>query len=108
MAFVKTPNTWFANWSEDGTDITVPIASFPQMSVDEADGATGDIRNIVHAIVERLWVKWRDLATLDKPTKMTMNKSTSVNSTTGEITNTYTLTMKTTVTAEEVAEEPTV
>lgn len=107
MAFVKTPSTWFASWSEDATDITVPIASFPQLTAAEADGSTGDIRAIVHAILERLWAKWNSLAAADRPTQMTINKSASTNVATGITTNQYTIRIMVVATGEEVVAEPT-
>lgn len=106
MAFVKTPSTWIPSWSEDGTTISVPIASFPQLSVAEADGTTGDIRNITHAFLETLWDRWRTLAAENRPEKLTLTKTTSVNTTTEEVTHQYVVIIKTSILTEEVAAEP--
>lgn len=107
MAFVKTPSVWIPSWSEDGTTISVPIASFPQLSVAEADGTTGDIRNITHAFLETLWDRWRTLAEADRPKKLTIAKTTNVNTSTEEVTHQYVVTVKASVLTEEVAAEPT-
>ena len=106
MAFVATPSAWLANWAEDGTDITVPIATFPQLTAAEADAASGDIRDIVFAIVDKLYEEWVGRATADRPTKWTCSKSVSQNTTTGEVTNTYTFVLRTTISAQDVADEP--
>lgn len=106
MAFDKTPTTWLPSWSENGTDITVPIASFPELTAGEADAATGDIRKILFALCEKIWAVWNALATGDKSTKMTVNRSSFVNETTGLITRTYTFQFVTATSGEEVEDEP--
>jgi len=89
MAFDKTPTTWIGSWSEDGTNITVPIASFPELTAAEADGSTGDIRKIAFAMFEKLFQTYNALETADRPTKWTITKTSSTNTTTGVVTNTY-------------------
>jgi hypothetical protein len=105
MAFSPVPTNFFASWSENGTTISVPIASFPEMTAAEADGATGDIRKILYAICERCWSVWNALATADKPTKMTIGKSSNTNVLTGKITHQYTFTFINSVSAQDVDAE---
>ncbi len=105
MAFSAVPTTWIPSWSEDGTNITVPIASFPELTAAEADAATGDIRKIVFAIIEKLYQAYNATATADRPTKWTMSKSTSVNTTTNVNTNTYSITIMTAIATQEVPAE---
>lgn len=105
MAFNPQPNTWIASWSEDGTNITVPIASFPELTAAEADGTTGDIRKIVWAITEKLYQAYNATATADRPTKWTMSKSSSINTTTGVVTNTFVTTIQTEIATQEVGSE---
>lgn len=107
MAFSAVPTDWIANWSEDGTNITVPIASFPELTAAEADATTGDIRQIVWAIVTKLYEEWIGTPTADRPTKWTCSKSVSQNTTTGEVTNTFTFVLKTTIETQNVSAEPT-
>jgi hypothetical protein len=45
MAFDKTPTTWLPSWSEDATNITLPLASLPELTAAEADAATARFRN---------------------------------------------------------------
>jgi hypothetical protein len=75
MAWSAVPTAYMANWSEDGTDITVPIASFSELTAAEADAVTGDIRKIIFAFMQQWYTVWNGLATGDKSTKMTMQKN---------------------------------
>lgn len=105
MAFNKVPTTWIPDWSEDGTDISVPIASFPELTAAEADAATGDIRKICFALCKKLSDAWYALAAADRPAKMSINRSISVDSATGIQTQTISFTFKTSVLTQEVADE---
>lgn len=105
MAFDKTPDTWINDWSENGTLIDVPIASFPELTAAEADGSTGDIRKIWWAILQKLYNEYNALAAGDRPTKWVSTKTTSVNTTTGVVTHTFTNTIYTSVLTEEVVDE---
>ena len=89
MAIVTTPPAWLANWSEDGTNITLPLASLPETSAAEADATTGDIRKVMLALAEQMYQAYIALATADQPTKMVITRSTSVNDLTDVITRTY-------------------
>jgi hypothetical protein len=106
MAFDKTPTTWLPDWSEDGTDITLPIASLPQLTAEEADAATGDIRKIAFAIADKLYAAWMATASADRPSKMTLTRGTNINDQTGVIVRSYTLQFELESVAEEVADEP--
>jgi hypothetical protein len=75
MALDLTPDAWFATWSEDGTNITVPIASFTGLTATEADTTTGDIREVMLALLQTLYTVYTGLPTADKPTKMTVSRS---------------------------------
>jgi hypothetical protein len=105
MAFDKTPTTWIANWSEDGTNLSVPIASFPELTAAEADGATGDIRKILFALLEKMWAAWNAKAAGDRPGRMVLSKSSNVNAATGQLTTVYQVSFTVDVTAQEVAAE---
>lgn len=105
MAFSPVPTACFPAWSEDATNITVPIASFPELTAAEADGATGDIRKILYAIIEKTWGWWNALLIADRPSKMTLTKNVSVDASTGIVTNVYTFTFKNSITAQDVVSE---
>jgi hypothetical protein len=105
MAFSDTPTDWIANWSEDGTDISVPLTDFPELTAAEADGATGDIRKIMFAVAHKFYDAWNDTAVADRPNRMTLSKSISTNVTTGIATNTFTFRFENESTGSEVADE---
>lgn len=105
MAFNPDPNVWIPSWSEDGTNITVPIASFPELSAAEADGSDGDIRKVLFAICDKIWDHWNGLATADRPTKMIVRRSTITNDAAGTQDRSYTFTFTTAASAEEVVAE---
>jgi hypothetical protein len=105
MAYDGKPSTWIASWSEDGTNVTFPIASMAELTAAEADATTGDIRKVAFAIAEVLFQKYNSLAAADRPTKMTISKSSSVNTSTGVMTNTYTLTFSCAILTQDVAAE---
>jgi len=105
MAFDETPTTWITDWSEDGTDITVPISSFSELTAAEADASSGDIRKIWYAILQHMYDAYNDTASGDRPAKWTASRSISVNGTTGVMTTTFTNTIQTEVSAQEVVDE---
>ena len=106
MAFDKKPSTWIASWAEDGTNITVPIASFPELTADEADGTTGDIRKVCFAWCKKLIAKWLATATADRPAKMVISQSSSApDAVTGIITQSFQFTFYIAPTAVEVVDE---
>ena len=75
--YSKKPTDWFANWSEDGTSITVPIATFPEMTADEADADTGDFPNILYAILHKARSAYEALAVADRPANMKIFRAES-------------------------------
>jgi len=99
------PPAWFANWTSNGTNITLPIASMVELTSPEADVSTGDIRKVMYAVLENMWLKWNALLIADRPTKMVMTKSASVDPASGVITTVYTYTFKNTISAQDVAPE---
>lgn len=105
MAFDPQPSTWISSWSEDGTNITVPIASFPEMTAAEADATTGDIRKVLYAICEQLYQEWNTTLSSDRPSKMSIGRTSTVNEANDEVTKRYTFTFVTTSSSTEVVPE---
>lgn len=105
MAFTQTPTGWFPDWSEDATNITVPIASLPGLTAATADGATGDIRKILYAIMETCWAKFEGLTPATRPTKLTIKKSSHNDEIAGTIEHQYLVTFITEDTGQTVADE---
>jgi len=75
MAFNPAPTVVFANWSENGTDITLPLASVPQLTAAEADAATGDSRKVLYGLLHQIHAWYTGLAAGDRPTKVVVSKS---------------------------------
>lgn len=103
--FVDTPTLWLPNWSENGTVITLPIASLPNLTAEEADAVTGDIRKIAFALVDQLFVAYNALPVADRPTKVRITRATSVDDSTGLIRRTYAFEFDLESLAEEVVNE---
>ncbi|MFA6043373.1 MAG: hypothetical protein WC718_00185 [Phycisphaerales bacterium] len=104
MAFDPAPSYWIAGWAVDASDIVVPIASLTGLTLAEADGITGDIRDVLFSLIEKIWSDYDGLDAADRPTKMTITKNTGY-STGGEIKRTYVIEFKTQVASEDVAAE---
>lgn len=100
------PSTWLANWSEDGTNITVPIASFPELTAAEADGTTGDIRKVAFAVAKKLADVYEALAAADQPTQMKIARYASSNTAGTEVTHVVSFTFVNTVATQDVKDEP--
>lgn len=110
MAWNPLPQTWFTGMTDGATtclatDMVIPISTFPELTATEIDASTGDVRKFLFAFLEKCWSKYNSLATADKPTKLTMQKSATVDTATGVITNTYVITIKTSSSSQEVVSE---
>ena len=99
------PAQWVASWAEDATNITIPIASIPEITAAEADAATGDMRKCIYALLAKFYAFWLTIPVADRPANMTIYRSTSTNDVTGEITQTFQFQFKITNTGTEVADE---
>lgn len=105
MAFNDLPTQLFPGMSEDGTDITLPLAAIPQVTAAEADAASGSLRKLWFGMCDRVKTWWYALDAADRPTKMTVSTSSSTNEATGQVTKTYVFQFVTEVSGEEVVDE---
>lgn len=105
MSFDKTPTSWFESWSEDGTTISVPLTTFPEMTAAEADATTGDIRKIMFAIIQKFYSVYLATASADRPTKFTITKTATTDMIRGVLKNRYVIACETDISAQEVREE---
>jgi hypothetical protein len=90
MAFDPIPTALFPGWTEDGTDITLPIADLPELTAAEADAATGDSRKIIYAFLEQFYAWYNGLAIADRPSRITISRGTNVETSPGLFTRSYT------------------
>jgi len=104
MAFDDTPTELFSGMSEDGTDLTIPLASLPELTEAEADAVTGDSRKIAYALAMRLFNWYDGLDEADKPGKLSFFKNGP--NTTGSTTKTtFTFEFEVDASAIDVADE---
>lgn len=105
MAFNPAPSAWIASWSEDATNVTFPLASLSaELTAAEADGTTGDWRDCLWSLMEHSWQYYFSLATADKPTKLVMSKTATLQSD-GTLLNTFTVKFYNTALTQDVAAE---
>lgn len=71
----------------------------------EANASTGDWRKVLFGIMEMIYYKWTGTATADRPGKVVVTRSATVNNTTNEITRSYTVRITLSPTAVDVAAE---
>lgn len=103
MAYDDVPTDLFSGMSEDGTTLSIPIASIPQLTAAEADATTGDARKIVYAILRQVFDYYDGLATADKPARMTVTRQKAYSG--GTDTETFIVAFQTDVSGIDVADE---
>jgi len=80
MAFSATPTSLLPNATNGTNQLIINTAghaspTLAELSTAEANVSTGDLRKIAYALCERMSVWWNALATEDRPTRMTVQKS---------------------------------
>lgn len=102
-----TPDEFFTSgYSTDGSSITLDFATaLTEVTTAESATGTGDARKVVYGIAELLFKQYAAIPAADKPTKMTISRSTSEDTSTGEFVRTYTLQLRVDAPSFEVASE---
>ena len=108
LTYSELPTAWIASWSEDGTNVTFPIASVPELSAAEADAATGDFRRVWYAICKQIADEYEELPVVERPAKMRVFSSASIDPNTNTVSRSFTMQFDTDVLTEEVQDEPVV
>jgi hypothetical protein len=85
MAKDLTPDAWISSWSENGTNITIPIASIPTLVDTEVDTVTGSITKFLFKFLEKLYTVQEALPDADKPDQMTIVRSQLQNTSTSYV-----------------------
>ena len=104
MAFDPKPTTFFAGWSEDATNVTLPLAAVPELTAAEADATDGDIRKVLFALLEQAALAYAALPSANKPAKMVVSRSTNLRSD-GNLDRTYTFAFELAPASVDVADE---
>ena len=115
MAFTKAPSGWLGEgYTLSGSGTTAAInfgisgntaATLPEITTDEANASTGDIRKIYYGIAEQMYQSFLAKATADRPNRMNITKLSNVDSTTGLITTNYTIQFVLAATGVDVTSE---
>jgi len=111
MAFNPAPSAWIPGWSADADDIVIADAfgasgAFPELDAAEAGYVeVGDIRRVLFAMCQELANTWYATASADRPTKMSIARSSPIVETTGLVTRTFTFRFTTSIVEEEVVSE---
>lgn len=92
LTLASTKGGTTVNLTTDGTADNTLQAFGPldELTDAEIDASTGDWRKIMFGIVEMLYQRWNNTPSADRPTKVSVSRSSSVNETTGVITRYYT------------------
>lgn len=101
------PPAVFASWAEDGTNVTVPIASFEGLTASTADALTGDARQVISSMLVSIFAWYNELST--KPEALSINMARRIQTTgdfSGAELTTYTFKIYTDYPSGLVANEP--
>ena len=114
MAFTdKSPAAWLGSgYTATPGKIELDNTVIQGLIDENADEHGGDIRKLLLAIVDGLYTKFSErnggLSAEDKPTRISFNRSSSLNDSTGIITRNYTIRFDLEAASVGVAPEPTV
>ena len=89
MSFNPDIRQILANYSSDGTNFTVPLASTPKASAGEAHTSTGNSKKFLYALIDAIAVAYGLTPTADKSNRMTITKNTPVSVADGIIRQSY-------------------
>lgn len=88
-----------------GTHTMVGTGLLAEVTDAEANASSGDWRKVCFGLVEMIYKKWTLTAIADRPTKMAVSRSSSVDEATGQITKYYTFSFVTEAGSIEVVGE---
>lgn len=99
------PAEWITGYTGDGTDISIPYASLPEITADtEADTATGSIASVLHALLDAVAAHYSAMEA--KPVNMGVFKSVSYNQSTGKFSLSYTVSFTASAAAGSLNPDP--
>lgn len=74
-AFVAAPTNWIAGWSVSDGTCSVPVAAFATLTAGQADGATGDVRNVVYSFLDAIYDAYTAAESTNRPATMQVLRS---------------------------------
>lgn len=69
-----SPTNYIAGYNCDGTNITIPLATFSGLSAAEANNATGDVRKVIYHFTEMAYTSLAGLASSNRPVELVMGR----------------------------------
>ena len=86
------PTSWITDYAFSTPNMTIPNTTITDaaLSDEECHAATGDIRDILYSLCEHIYTAYSNMATGDRPAKMTISRAQSINNSTNLLTKTYT------------------
>lgn len=108
MAMNLAPSHWIDGYelTDTNTKISIPIASLDGLDSTEANATTGDIRKVLRALMAALHAAWIAEDAADRPSRMTIARTSYVDDAAGSTTRTYQAQFLVATTGEEVVDEP--
>lgn len=113
MAFSKTPTDWIpgiahatAGSAVAENSLVIPMTSLPELTQAELTGSGADIRRVLFAISEAVFQSWNNKPTADRPVRMTLSRTTTVNDALGVTNRNYAFAFAIESASVEVAPEP--
>ena len=89
------PGDWLSGYAYDGTNISVPRATLPELSAEEAAASTGSVANVAHALLEALYAAYAAIEPdADKPANFKLVKSLYYDQTLGTAQLAYTVLLR--------------
>lgn len=94
-----------ASFANSKTYLCINLDDVPELTDVEANPATGDMRKIVFAIEQALYLAMQAITSADRPAKWTNNRSSSVNDSSDIVSRVFVNQFSTEIAGEEVAAE---
>ena len=73
--YYADPASWFDGWTEDGTNITLPLAAVPELTAAEADAAEGSIADVLYAVAHRAYAAFNSIPAASRPANWVVYKA---------------------------------
>ena len=106
MAFNPSNSAWIPSYSSDGTNITIPIASIPNLTSAEAHTTTGDVRKLLFHLCAFLAATYAtNSGAGNAPGKMTITASASLATDGVTVVRSFFFTFTNTISSDDVASE---
>lgn len=104
--FSKLPSLFFGTgYASNGTNMTLPIAGFSELTSAEADASTGDSRKVLYAVLDKVNKAVAALPDADKPTRLVVSRSATSPNAQNEFQVTFAVSFTLSAAGADVADE---